>query len=182
MKAVELPILRYHPDPIATGSVVPSLNVCPVCEKSRGFAYEGVPHGTIELRDVCPWCIADGSAHEKFGVEFSDPAGIGGYGQWEKVPTEIVNEVAFRTPGFAAWQQERWFTHCDDAAEFLGPMGRTELEQVGSEAIEAIRLESEKTGADWDFLFSRLDRKYNSTAYLFRCRHCGKLGGYSDCD
>jgi len=181
MKTVELPIFRYHPDPIATGSVIRSVEVCPVCEKSRGFAFDGVPYGRIELASVCPWCIADGSAHEKFGVEFCDPSGIGGYGQWENVPRDIVEEVAFRTPGFAGWQQERWFTHCGDAAEFLGPMGKTELEQVGSDAIEAIRLESGKSGTDWDDYFSKLDRKYTSTAYLFRCRHCGELGGYSDC-
>lgn len=179
---MELPVFKYHPDPIATGSIIPFKGVCPVCGESKGFAYAGVPYGKIELEHACPWCIADGSAHEKFGVEFTDAAGVGGYGQWEKVATDVTEEVAFRTPGFAAWQQERWFTHCGDAAEFLGPMGKAELEQIGSHAIQAIRQESGKQDTEWEHYFSKLDRKYSATAYLFRCRHCGQLGGYSDCD
>ena len=178
----ELPSFKYHPDPIATGSVVLSPEVCPICGESRGFAYGGIPYGTTELEHICPWCIEDGSAHEKFKVEFTDPEGVGGYGQWEKVPLGALEEVAFRTPGFAGWQQERWFTHCGNAAEFLGPMGKTELEQMGPGAIEVIRLESGYESADWEDYFSRLDRNYGATAYMFRCLRCGQLGGYSDCE
>jgi uncharacterized protein CbrC (UPF0167 family) len=138
---MELPHFKYHPNPIATGSVVPSVEVCPVCGESRGFAYDGIPYGSKEIEE----------------------------------------EVAFRTPGFASWQQEHWYTHCGDAAEFLGPMGKEELEQTGTEAIEVVREESGKQGADWQYYFSKLDRKFTATAYLFRCRHCGRLGGYSDC-
>jgi uncharacterized protein CbrC (UPF0167 family) len=98
---MELPIFKYHPSPIATGSIVPSAEVCPVCGESRGFAYDSIPYGMNELEHICPWCIASGSAHEKFGVEFTDTEGVGGQGQWEKVPKEVVEEVAFRTPGFA---------------------------------------------------------------------------------
>src|SRR5271169_6720784 len=127
---MELPVFKYHPDPVATGSIVPTAAACPVCGVSRGFAYSGIPYGTDEVEHICPWCIADGSARQKFGVEFTDKAGIGG-NQWERVPEEVVEEVAFRTPGFAGWQQERWYTHCGDAAEFLGAMGRQELEQMG---------------------------------------------------
>ncbi|PYT73861.1 MAG: hypothetical protein DMG39_05530 [Acidobacteria bacterium] len=43
----------------------------------------------------------------------------------------MVEEVAFRTPEFAGWQTEPWFTHCEHAGEFLGPMGRPELDAVG---------------------------------------------------
>jgi uncharacterized protein CbrC (UPF0167 family) len=97
---MELPDFKYHPNPVATGSIVPSAEICPVCGESKGFAYDGALYGANELKHVCPWCIADGSAHEKFGVEFTDTEGIGGYGEWEKVPKEILEEVAFRTPGF----------------------------------------------------------------------------------
>ena len=60
-------------------------------------------------------------------------------------------------------------------------MGKEELEQMGPEAIEVVREESGQQGADWEYYFSKLDRKYTAMAYLFRCRHCGQLGGYSDC-
>ncbi|MCP4306259.1 MAG: CbrC family protein [bacterium] len=38
----ELPSFRYHPDPIATGSIRPSDEaVCRRCSRNRGFIYVG---------------------------------------------------------------------------------------------------------------------------------------------
>jgi uncharacterized protein CbrC (UPF0167 family) len=106
---------------------------------------------------------------------------VGGAG-WESVPVEIVNKLAFTTPGFSGWQQERWFTHCGDAAQFLGPMGKEQLQMEGPEAIEVIRLESGFCGNEWEHFYSSLSYEHGPvTAYLFKCLHCGKLGGYSDC-
>lgn len=175
-----LPTFKYHRDPIATGSVVRSDKKCEVCGAIRGFVYSGVPYGVRDLESICPWCIADGSAHLKFGVEFIDKDGIGNYGQWESVHSDIAAEVAFRTPGFSGWQQERWFTHCGDAAQFLGPMGKTDLERMGLDAIEAVRLESGLAGEEWKSYFGSLDVTSGPTAYMFRCLHCGQLGAYSD--
>ena len=63
----------------------------------------------------------------------------------------MIEEVAYRTPGFSGWQQERWWTHCGDAGQFLGRAGRKELEAFGPEAITAIQ---DSTGLDagpeWD--------------------------------
>ena len=178
---MELPEFKYHPDPVATGSIAVSAATCPVCKQSRGYAYTALPYGTEDVENICPWCIADGSAHKQFGVEFTDPGGIGDYQQWENVPSEVVEEIAFRTPGFSSWQSERWYTHCGDAAEFLGPMGKEDFVKLGPEVVETFRVESGLEGDEWEFYFSRLNRKFDATAYLFRCRQCGKLGGYSDC-
>jgi uncharacterized protein CbrC (UPF0167 family) len=143
----------------------------------------GPVYGPNELDDsLCPWCIDDGSAHQKLDAEFVDEAGIGDYGTWEAVPEAVVHEVAFRTPAFAGWQQERWWTHCGDAAEFLGPVGREEAERAGQEFLGAIRAEAGMEDDDeWRHYLAALDRDHGPTAYLFRCRHCGKFGGYSDC-
>ena len=105
---MSLPSFRYHPDPIATGSVKPSEAVCTVCGRARGLIYAGPVYGGEEDYDeaICPWCIADGTAHDKLGVEFADASGVGGYGVWEPVPDAVVEEVAFRTPCFTGWQQE----------------------------------------------------------------------------
>ena len=61
-------------------------------------------------------------------------------------------------------------------------MGRAELEQLGDQAITAIRAESGYSEHDWEASYMLLDRNYGPTAYLFLflCRHCGVLGGYSD--
>lgn len=132
---------------------------------------------------ICPWCIADGSAHEKLDASFTDEAGIGGGGEWEEVPNGVVEEVAYRTPGFSGWQQERWWTHCGDAAQFLGRAGRAELEELGPQATTVIR---ESTGLaegpEWQGFFDALERDGSPTAYLFRCLRCHQIGGYQDCD
>ncbi|HEV8367546.1 MAG TPA: CbrC family protein [Pyrinomonadaceae bacterium] len=178
---MDLPTFKYHPDPLATGSIEPSSQECLACGQARGFIYKGLPYAEQELIDAfCPWCIADGKAHEQFGAEFVDAAGVGGYGLWQPVSDEIVGEVAYRTPGFIGWQQEKWFTHCRDAGEFLGRAGKGELLAFGSEAIRAIKEEIGFEDKEWEEYFASLDKEGEPTAYIFRCRHCGALGGYSD--
>jgi uncharacterized protein len=178
---MELPVFKYHPDPLATGSIEASENKCLACGLVRGFIYKGQPYAKEELIDaICPWCIADGTAHRKFDADFVDPEGIGDYGSWEPVAEEVIEEVAYRTPSFTGWQQERWFTHCADAAAFLGRMGHAELCNYGADAIAAIKDEIGFDGDEWDQYFESLDKDGEPTAYLFRCCHCGAYGGYSD--
>lgn len=179
----QLPVFTYHPDPIATGSIEASSAKCEACGQARGFIYTGSVYAEEELTDaICPWCIGDGSAHAKFDASFTDEAGIGGNGTWDPVPPVVIEEVAYRTPGFICWQSEYWFTHCGDAALFLGVVGRKELEQLGAEAVAAIQQETGLDGNEWEMYYAALDKKGSPTAYIFRCRHCGALGGYSDCD
>ena len=142
---LKLPHFKYHPSPLSSGSIEDSDEVCRCCGESRGFIYTGPVYAEEELFDcLCPWCIADGSARAKFDGAFVDEAGIGGHsGQWDEVPKEVMEEIAYRTPGFSGIQQEHWWTHCGDGAEFL----RIEENEV-----------------------------------IFRCRHCGKMGGYQDFD
>lgn len=178
-----LPKFKYHPDSIATGSVSPSDEVCLACEQARGYIYNGSVYAAEELNGaICPFCIADGTAHEVFDAKFTDASGIGGCGEWETVAQEIVAEVASRTPGFSGWQQERWFTHCGDAGEFLGAAGKSELERFGFQAVEAVRQETGLSGEDWQAYLQALDQESSPTAYVFRCSHCRVFGGYSDCD
>ncbi|CAA9366409.1 MAG: Colicin E2 tolerance protein CbrC-like protein [uncultured Gemmatimonadetes bacterium] len=180
---MQLPAFRYHPDPIATGSVVPSAVECVCCGQARGFIYAG-PVYALEEYDgtICPWCIADGSAHEKLDASFTDEAGVGG-GEWDEVPDEVIEEVAYRTPGFSGWQQERWWTHCGDAARFLGPAGRAELAAHGPDAVTAIRISTGlPEGPEWQEFFAGLERDGSPTAYLFRCTNCQQIGGYQDFD
>jgi len=90
--------------------------------------------------------------------------------------------VAERTPGFNSWQSERWFTHCDDAAAFIAIAGHDELAALGPGAVAAIREDCGYGGDEWDNYYATLDRDGGPTAYIFRCLHCGQLGGYSDRD
>jgi len=178
-----LPQFRYHPNPLATGTVERSDRQCVVCGRASGYIYKGPIYAERDLDErVCPWCIADGRAHRELGAEFFDAAGVGDPGDGAPVPDSVVDEIVQRTPSFTGWQQERWLTCCGDAAAFIGHAGKTELEVAGEQAVESIRTESGYEGDEWqDFLVS-LDAKGSPTAYLFRCLHCGKVAGYSDFD
>jgi uncharacterized protein CbrC (UPF0167 family) len=177
-----LPVFRYHPDPLATGSIVPAATVCRACGQARGYIYVGPVYAEAELEDcICPWCIADGTAHQRWDAMFTDMAAIGG-DRWEAVPDAVLEAVAYRTPGFSSWQGEAWFTHCGDAAAFLGPMGRKDLAKLGPAAVAAIREEAGLDDDEWTDYYHGLERDGSPTAYLFRCLHCGTFGGYSDFD
>jgi len=179
-----LPAFKYHPDPVSTGHVVQSDTECVCCGKAREFIYIGHVYAPEEYdRCICPWCIADGSAHDKLGASFTDDAGIGGGGMWDQVPEEIVREVAYRTPGFSGWQQEQWWSHCGDAAQFIGRAGHKELKALGPKAIAVIQKSTGLAdGPEWDEFLRALDKDGSPTAYIFRCTKCGELGGYQDCD
>ena len=130
---------------------------------------------------LCPWCIADGCAHEKYNVEFIDPIAVGNYGLWDKVPPKVVEEIAFRTPGFTSWQEGRWWTHCGDGAEFLGFAGKEESISLGSEFLQALRSDIDmKEDKEWQDYLNTLNKDKGPTAYIFRYKQCGKYGGYSD--
>jgi uncharacterized protein CbrC (UPF0167 family) len=100
---MQLPTFIYHLDPISTGSFISSNAKCKVCGQIREFIYIG-PVYAIERekldKSICPWCIADGSAHKKFNAMFTNAEGIGGCGVWDNVPTEVIEHIAFQTPVF----------------------------------------------------------------------------------
>lgn len=165
----DLPVFRYHPDPVATGSIVRSLAaICPCCGKRTGWEYPGIPYGLGDQpAHLCPWCIADGSAHARFGSSFvSDIAG--------SIPQEVADEVDQRTPGYPSWQGERWQTCCGDAAEFLGPVGWERLKDLPDAQAAIV-----DDGWSEDALpLMRADG--DLTGYLFRCRHCGRHLAHAD--
>jgi uncharacterized protein CbrC (UPF0167 family) len=156
--------------------------VCVSCQSERQLAYVGPVFSEQELDEMlCPWCIKDGSAHARFDASFVDEDGVGGYGQWPSVSRSIVEEIAFRTPSFVGWQQEKWFTCCNDAAVFLGAAGAEELRATWPQALDEIQRDCGLSGQDWENYRASLHKNHGPTAYVFLCRHCGRYGGYSDC-
>lgn len=165
-----LPSFVYHPDPLATGSIVASMEQCERCGDARGFVYRGPIYAVEEAEFICPWCIADGSAAEMLAAQFTDadraPA---------DVPQTVVDEVLERTPGFAGWQQEEWQFHCSDAAQYLGRIDYQEA--VGFPGV-VDELLADGWSAD---ALTRMTVDGELTGYLFRCRHCGRYLAYADC-
>jgi uncharacterized protein len=177
---MNLPKFRYHPDPIASGSIVRSDNECVCCGEARGFIYTGSVSGEEELEEaLCPWCIADGSAHDMFDAEFADGALIP-----EDIAPGVVEELCHRTPAFKGWQREQWLTCCGDGAEFIAPVGRAELRahdpQFESALLTYVHGEFGLPNEAATRVIAALNRDRGPTAYLFRCRHCGNKLGYVD--
>jgi uncharacterized protein CbrC (UPF0167 family) len=180
--AEPLPQFRYHPDPLATGSVKADADTpCLSCNRIRGYVYTGPAYterNFILTHHVCPWCIADGSAARRFGATFSDA------GAMEDVTGEAMAEVEQRTPGFEGWQQEVWLGHCGDAAAFLGTAGAKEIAEYGPQADAAVRKhlrdEFDLHGAELKEFFDSLQKAGEPTAYIFRCLHCREYLAYVD--
>jgi len=175
-----LPEFDYHPDPIGTGAVQSQTRTCRCCGERRGWVYVLGAYGPTDLRDeVCPWCIADGSAAARFDVRFND---LTGCDLPPNLAEGVVDEVEQRTPGFAAWQQERWLFHCDDAAVFRGAAGWEELEDH-PDALAMVVEQVAGWGLDPEDAMAvagSLDVDDAATAYLFECRHCGAHLAYAD--
>ncbi|MEU8874093.1 CbrC family protein [Streptomyces javensis] len=174
--SVGLPFFRYHPDPVASGSIRRADERCACCERSTGWIYTASFYTAHEVDGpFCPWCIADGSAAERFEGEFADSYGLDG------VSDEVLYEVTRRTPGFRAWQDPHWLVHCRDAAAFVGEVGYTEL-RAHPEALDQLRADM-RIGGWHDG--SRLERFLThlgegATAMLFRCTVCGAHLCYAD--
>lgn len=179
---ISLPEFRYHPDPVATGVVVRDEDApCLSCNRIRGYVYDGPVYSEKFhhlAHCLCPWCIADGSAARQFGAEFADS------GTMDDVPDEVRDEIARRTPGFNAWQQEQWLTCCGDAAEFLGMAGSAELKTQFKDALPAVeehlRQDFDLSGKALKQFVAGLSKDGMPTAYVFRCRHCREYLAYVD--
>lgn len=164
-----LPVFRYHPDPVATGSVKPSDKTCRCCGQNRGYIYTASVYALDELNEaICPFCIADGSAAKKFDATFSDSQPLHQAG----VPQQVVDEVTRRTPGYASWQQEVWLSCCGDACEFHGDASRVELRALEGEALKGLLFEIEWSAAEWEAFVKHYEPGGNPAAYKFICRHC----------
>src|SRR5215472_4183672 len=142
-----LPEFRYHPDPIATGTVKPSEKTCRSCDQSRGYIYTASVYAEEDLDEqICPWCIADGSAAAKFDATFSDADPLAGAG----IDSSIIEQVTKRTPGYVSWQQEEWLTCCKDACAFHGDADGEELEELSGKPLKKLLSAIEWTKEDWD--------------------------------
>lgn len=169
-----LPTFRYHPDPVASGSVESSSERCRCCKRARGAIYTGPVFAEKDLDDkLCPWCIADGSAAEKFGATFTDIESLD-----DGIPEAVAELLITRTPGVAHWQSGRWPACCGDACAFLAPMGiaeaRAHRRELEGELMGYIVHEMGISGGAASRLLQSLSRDHGPTLMLFRCLSCAR--------
>lgn len=177
MTDIGLPDFPYHPDPVATGSIRESDAACCACGRARGYLYVLPLYSAQDVPGrVCPCCIADGTAADRFDGEFTDASELAG------LPETVVDHVARHTPGFSTWQERRWLRHCGDAAVFLRPVGIREL-RGQPDALEVLTQEMREGFHEerhLEHFLNALDAEGNPSAYLFRCQHCDAHLAYAD--
>lgn len=178
---MDMPDFPYHPDPIKTETFVSSSDTCECCGWATGLIYRGPIRFKSRKQPVsklCPTCIEDGSAAEKFDVTFCDEI-IG-----DDVPPQVAKQIMQRTPGFPSWRTTKWIAHCHDAAAFVGPYGWRGLRELDNlQLVTSLRENHDDDFDDheWERVSSSLHRdRGGATAMVFKCRHCEQLLGYVD--
>jgi uncharacterized protein len=168
-----LPQFNYHLDPVGSEVITASDGACVCCGKSRGAMYVGPAFTTRrEVRDnICPWCVADGSAARKFDAYFAGAQALLKAG----IAREIVDEVTKRTPGYFCWQSDQWQAHCNDACVFHGDATVEDVANASRDTIEAWKAEYNMKDQDWARLSDGYEPKGHSAFYKFLCRHCGAV-------
>jgi uncharacterized protein len=171
MTTTSLPAFRYHPDPIATKSIVESDKQCACCEQARGYIYVAPVYAVDDLDDsICPWCIADGSAAKKFDATFVDDHPLHN----ANIASGIIDEVSTQTPGFFSWQQEVWLTCCADACEFHGDATKNDLTKIEAGSLERLLDDLGLEEGDWPSFVAGYEQGGDPGVYKFVCRHCKK--------
>ena len=169
---VGLPLFTYHPDPLATGSVEASGARCACCGRERGYIYTAAVHAEEDLTgQLCPWCIAEGVAAERFGARYADSAPL----IEAALPEEIIEEVTQRTPGYRSWQPDEWKCCCGDACEFHGNPDRSHLGLLAASAVEQFLSLTKWSPEQWlEFVSDLYEPGGSPGVYHFVCRHCNK--------
>jgi len=167
---MDLPSFRFHPDPEGNGAIVRQAGHCICCEQDVEFLYVGP---TISIHDLdeklCPWCIADGRASEKFDVEFSDSQALADAG----LPPELIKEIAERTPGYVCWQQPVWVVHEGQPCVFVGDATLQALTQMTPQERDAFMQAARLDQDEFEELMAIYRPNSDPGIYHFRCPKTG---------
>lgn len=174
-----IPTFKYHPNPIETEAFIKGEpKECNCCGKMSEIWYRS-PFYTAEknINCICPECISNGAAAEKYNGEFQDSCNVDEISDPQK-----LDELIHRTPGYHGWQQEYWPAHCDDYCAFIGYVGWPELEELGIDTEIEESYGKDINGWDIELLKTNLINGGSMQGYLFKCLHCGKYRLHIDCD
>ncbi len=173
------PQFTYHPNPFFTSSIILDKNKkCICCGKVTGYIYTGAVYSIDDLSDsLCPWCIANGAAHEKFDAKFISY--IGG----SLLNKSVEEELLYRTPAYSPWQSVYWHICCNEPAEYWGTVDSYDIlkNQWGSGIVSLRENMKNLSDEDFDFYIKSLSPD-GLAAYIFRCKVCREVFIHTDCD
>ena len=167
---MDLPKFTHHPDPVASGVVLGTDQVCICCGIARGHVYSGPVYGESDLeKKLCLWCIFDGLAASRLDASFADAHPLIKAG----VDDSVIVEVHRRTPAFFSWQEPEWLTHCSDAYEFHGDAMPEDGVTAKPQTKENWMSHYKQNEAGWKWVTEGYRPGCDSALYKFVCRHCG---------
>jgi uncharacterized protein CbrC (UPF0167 family) len=172
---MELPKFKYSPNAFELDIFENVEGTCSVCNEKRQIKYTSSFYSVEEPEYICPWCIADGKAAEKYKGEFNDYEGIENS---ENIEKELLLQASERTPSYTSWQQEVWLTHCNEPCAFVGYADTKTIEPL----MEELNDDIENNGYDPDFIKSSLTKDGSLVGYLFQCVNCNQHRLHVDCD
>jgi uncharacterized protein len=180
---MELPKFKYSPNAFNLDLFEKEDGICSVCNEERKIKYTSSFYSVEEPEYICPWCIADGKASEKYNGEFNDYCGIEGVSPdpndtESTILKELLLEITNKTPSYTSWQQEVWLTHCDEPCAFIGYADTKTIEPI----IEELNDDIENNGYDPEFVREHLSKDGSLVGYLFQCVNCGQHRLHVDCD
>lgn len=146
----KLPIFRYLISPASHPSLIEKIGRCICCNQNRRIFYNGPTYSTdFEIIEVCPWCIADGSAATKWDVTFND-----GFVDNEGVPQFGIDEcfhdeIEGRTLGFISAQGNHWMYGKSGPMQFVGEVNyQVLLAENNPRKVETVRETLSSIGSD----------------------------------
>ena len=171
-----LPEFRYHGAPFGLGMIEDSDVPCSCCGLVRGFGYSGSLYGpeAESIQEICPWCIADGSAFSKLGLAFNHADQLPKDAHLSKA---IMDELFHRTPGFPSWQGRTWPCHCEDVCRFMGDLSLEEANNPDWKAVERLMADSGVPNYErsmWNELIANYEIA-DPSIFKFICLHCGSV-------
>ncbi|MCE3232457.1 MAG: hypothetical protein K0R98_714 [Rickettsiaceae bacterium] len=162
LQETKLPVFNYYPDPILHCSIEENDLPCDCCGKVTGYLCASSMYSAKKVGYICPWCVANGKAAEKFHGAFNyvDILKKGG-----KISDEIKKEIEERTPCFPSLQDRGWVLHCNDGCEFHGIATTKDITNVSPESLEATLIYNQISKENWKI--------FRGDDFLkFICRHC----------
>jgi len=169
-----LPAFTYFTRGALEAVVKASDEVCDCCGQRRGYLYTGPFYTTMREVDLCPHCIADGSAAAKYEGAFNDiVVEFDGHvidAEAAKAPQSVIDALLHRTPGYSSWQGNRWAFHCGDGGIFQGDATDEAISNASDDAKAHFDLVNDYP--TFDRLFGGADTRRRPSAYHFKCRKC----------
>lgn len=172
---ITYPTFKYHPNAYGLDIFAQETGICNICGQHRELKYDCSFYAQEYPDYICPFCIADGSASQKYDGEFNDYTSIESVSPNPSDPKSpidpaLLEEICCRTPSYTSWQQAEWKVHCNEPCAFIDYADVATITPLLDELEEDIQ----NDGYPPEFIKTCLSKDGDLVGYLFQCVVCGK--------